>query len=59
MFDQFLYLEMLLNLLHNIGALLRKDSPSLCKDIILLNEAKKVELKVNQSSTSKFYNVIY
>ena len=41
-------IEMLLNLLHNIGAMLRKDSPSLCKDIILLNEAKKVEMKINE-----------
>lgn len=42
-------IEMLLNLLHNIGALLRKDSPSLCKDIILLCEAKKIEAKIGAS----------
>ena len=39
-------IEMLLNLLHNIGALLRKDSPTLVKDIILLSESKKVEAKI-------------
>ena len=40
-------IEMLLNLLHNIGVLLRKDSPSLCKDIILLFESKKIEAKIS------------
>ena len=39
-------IEMLLNLLHNIGAMIRKDSPTLVKDIILLFESKKVEAKI-------------
>jgi len=45
-------IEMLLNLLHNIGAMLRKDSPTLCKDIILLCEAKKVEAKILNTLTT-------
>jgi nucleolar MIF4G domain-containing protein 1 len=43
-------IEMLLNLLHNIGGILRKDSPGLCKDIILMCESKRIEAKISFAS---------
>lgn len=46
-------IEMLLNLLHNIGAIIRKDSPSLCKDIILLCENKKIEAKITTQAAAQ------
>ncbi|CAI2382817.1 unnamed protein product [Moneuplotes crassus] len=45
-------LEMLLNLLHNIGGILRKDSPALCKDIMLLFDSKKIEAEISAPKTT-------